>query len=57
MAGHDTEMFSASESGYDKLPDCCQYKRDENRKKNNHHGTTESVYKKVEKSGACCENK
>lgn len=57
MAGHDTEMFSASESGYNKLPGCCQYKRDENRKKNNHHGTTESVYKKVEKSGACCENK
>ncbi len=57
MAGHDTEMFSASESGYNKLPGCCQYKRDENRKKNNHHGATESVYKKVEKSGACCDNK
>jgi len=56
MAGHDTEMFSASESGYNKLPVCCQYKRDENRK-NNHHGVTESVYKKVEKSGACCDNK
>jgi len=57
MAGHDTEMFSASESGYDKLPGCCQYKRDENRKKNCHHGTTESAYKKTEKSGACCNNK
>ena len=57
MAGHDTEMFSASESGYDKLPGCCQYKRDENRKKNNHHYATESAYKKVEKSGACCDNK
>lgn len=42
---------------YYKLPGCCQYKRDENRKKNNHHGTTESGYKKVEKSGACCDNK
>ena len=57
MAGHDTEMFNASESGYNKLPGCCQYKRDENRKKNNHHGATESVYKKLEKSGACCDNK
>ncbi|MDP3441220.1 MAG: heavy-metal-associated domain-containing protein [Ignavibacteria bacterium] len=57
MAGHDTEMFSASESGYYKLPGCCQYKRDENRKKNNHHGTSGSVSKKVEKTGACCDNK
>jgi copper chaperone CopZ len=57
MAGHDAEMFSASESGYNALPGCCQYKRDENRKKNNHHGTTENVYKKVEKSGSCCDNK
>lgn len=57
MAGHDTEMFSASESGYNKLPGCCQYKRDEYRTKNNHHGTNESGYKKVEKSGACCDNK
>lgn len=56
MAGHDTEMFSASESGYNKLPGCCQYKRDENRKKNN-HGISESGYKKVEKPGACCDNK
>ena len=57
MAGHDTEMFSASESGYNKLPGCCQYKRDENRKENNHHGATESVYNKSEKSGSCCDNK
>lgn len=57
MAGHDTEMFSAGESGYNELPGCCQYKRDANRKKNNHHGATESIYKKVEKSGACCDNK
>ena len=57
MAGHDTEMFSASESGYNELPACCQYQRDENRKRNNHHGTTESISKNVEKSGACCNNK
>lgn len=55
MAGHDTEMFSASESGYNKLPGCCQYKRDVKRK--NYHGTTESIYKKIEKSGSCCDNK
>jgi copper chaperone CopZ len=55
MAGHDTEMFSASESGYNKLPGCCQYKRDIKRK--NYHGATESAYKKIEKSGACCDNK
>ena len=56
MAGHDTEMFSASESGYNKLPGCCQYKRDTNRKRNT-HGTAESVYNKSEKSGSCCDNK
>ena len=55
MAGHDTEMFSASESSYNKLPGCCQYKRDVKRK--NYHGTTESTYKKTEKSGTCCDNK
>ncbi|WP_318348104.1 heavy-metal-associated domain-containing protein [Aquipluma nitroreducens] len=55
MAGHDTEMFSASESGYNKLPGCCQYKRDIKRK--NYHGATESAYRKIEKSGACCDNK
>ncbi len=55
MAGHDTEMFSASESGYSNLPGCCQYKRDIKRK--NYHGATESVYKKIEKSGSCCDNK
>jgi len=49
-------MFSASESSYYKLPGCCQYKRDENRKRNN-HGATENAYMKVEKSGSCCDNK
>jgi copper chaperone CopZ len=55
MAGHDTEMFSASESGYNRLPGCCQYERDVKRK--NYHGANESTYKKIEKSGACCDNK
>jgi len=55
MVGHDTEMFSASESGYSNLPGCCQYKRDIKRK--NYHGATESAYKKIEKSGTCCDNK
>ena len=56
MTGHDTPMFSASESGYNQLPGCCKYKRDANRKKNT-HGTGESVYNKSEKSGSCCDNK
>jgi copper chaperone CopZ len=56
MAGHDTEMFSASESGYNELPACCQYKRDGNRK-SNFHGITANTSGKVEKSGACCSNK
>ena len=56
MAGHDTELFSASESGYNELPACCQYKRDGSRK-SNFHGTTANTSGKVEKSGACCSNK
>lgn len=56
MAGHDTEMFSASDAGYNELPGCCQYKRDANRKKNM-HGSTEMVNKKSEKAGSCCESK
>jgi copper chaperone CopZ len=56
MAGHDTEMFSASESGYNALPACCQYKRDGNRK-SNFHGVTANTSGKVENSGACCNNK
>lgn len=56
MAGHDTEMFSASESGYNKLSECCKYKRDPNRKRNT-HGTVESIHNKIEKSGSCCDNK
>lgn len=56
MAGHDTEMFSASQSGYNKLPGCCRYKRDVNRKKNM-HGSTEMVNKKSEKAGSCCNSK
>ncbi len=29
-AGHDTEMFKASQEAYDKLPLCCKYDREEN---------------------------
>lgn len=36
MAGHDTEMFSASDKKYAGLPGCCQYERNENRKVMNH---------------------
>lgn len=56
MAGHDNELFSASDAGYIELPGCCQYKRDVNRKKNM-HGTTEMVNMKSEKAGSCCNSK
>ncbi len=56
MAGHDNEMFSAGDSGYNELPGCCQYKRDVNRKKNM-HGSTEMVTTKIEKAGSCCNSK
>ena len=36
IAGHDTEMFSASAKKYTKLPECCQYDRDENRNRMSH---------------------
>ncbi len=56
MTGHDTEMFSASESGYNELPACCQYKRDGNRKKNVHN-TAQDSSKQADKSGSCCDSK
>lgn len=56
MAGHDNEMFSASDSGYDELPGCCQYKRDINRNKNT-HGSSEINSKKSGKAGSCCDSK
>ena len=56
MAGHDNEMFGASDSGYNELPGCCQYKRDINRKKNM-HGSAEIISKKSEKAGSCCDSK
>lgn len=36
MAGHDTEMFSASDEKYKNLPGCCRYERGE--KKTHDHG-------------------
>lgn len=65
MAGHDTELFSASDEKYSDLPGCCQYKRDENRTQMNHgdssecsqEKTTECSDDKSTKSGSCCGDK
>jgi len=54
MAGHDTQLFSASDKKYAELPGCCQYQRDENRKKKNHETATECTIENGTMSGACC---
>lgn len=69
MTGHDTGLFSASDKRYAKLPGCCRYERDENRKLNSHAlmeiqqslkpvgNKEECVHDKGPNSGSCCEQK
>ena len=67
MAGHDTEMFGASDKKYSDLPACCQYQRGE-KKTEKHHGhesscnghekkTECSLEEKSATSGSCCGGK
>lgn len=67
MAGHDTELFSASDKRYNELPGCCRYERDVNRKVNNHavmgvqksvkptQSTDECVHDQGPNKGSCCD--
>lgn len=66
MKGHDTELFNASDIRYNNLPDCCKYKRDDNKKINIHAagnnfspkkngGSTKCVHDKSPTEGSCCE--
>ncbi len=57
MAGHDTQLFSASDQKYSELPDCCKYQRDKSRKNMNHGASTECNHNIKATSGSCCENK
>lgn len=66
MAGHDTELFSASNKRYSQLPGCCQYLRYQNRNKLEHGSyaggaspgspeATECNHDISPNSGSCCE--
>jgi copper chaperone CopZ len=67
IAGHDTELFNASDNKYSELPGCCQYQRGE--KKTEKHHAHESGCSGHEKktecssddksatSGSCCGGK
>lgn len=65
MAGHDTELFSASDKKYADLPGCCKYQRDEKRTQMNHgeasgcghEKATECSDDKNASSGSCCGGK
>lgn len=55
MAGHDTEMFSASDKKYAELPGCCQYERNENRKVMNHGKAMKNCGHESESATGCDE--
>ncbi|WP_346856895.1 heavy-metal-associated domain-containing protein [uncultured Draconibacterium sp.] len=65
MAGHDTELFSASDKKYSDLPGCCQYQRDENKTQMNHGDSSECSHEKTTEcsddksatSNSCCGGK
>lgn len=65
MAGHDTELFSASDKKYAELPGCCKYQRDEKRAQINHGEETECSHGKAKgcsndknaTSTSCCGGK
>ncbi len=44
-AGHDTELYKASDKAYDNLPGCCKYDREMTHKKTSGNSM---------KSGSCC---
>ena len=58
MIGHDTQLFSANDKKYAELPGCCNYNRDNNRKKMTHGGNLNECDHDINASkGSCCETK